>query len=432
MEITSLHPQTPTPKQTILTPLKRIHVPNNNKPICTKIVTIPTSSSSNSSVQIYLPLQRPQHHKLQKPINKTTLKPNNNKPLIRSTISDVLSLLDSLKIPISLELYVSFIEECTKSRDPLQAIELHNHIRTSSFRPSLSIFNRLLVMYVSCYLIEYAQKLFDKMTARSSCSWAVMVAGYFENGDYGKVIDLFVEMRRCDCANGEGGDLDSIAVSGIVVCVLKACAKTMNLELGKQVHGWITKMSYGDNLVLSSSLMSFYGKVGRLEASDSVFDQIRNRNNVIWTAKIVNCCNDEQFYEAVNVFREMGKEGVKKNSFTFSSVLKACARMRDGGCCGQQVHASVIKLGLELNEHVQCGLIDMYGKGGLVKDARKAFNLCVNKRNVAFWNAILTGCIQQGLGIEATKIVYDMKAAGLQPKESLINEVRFICGINLI
>ncbi|KAL3520346.1 hypothetical protein ACH5RR_018495 [Cinchona calisaya] len=421
------HPQHPTPQQTILTPLKRLHIPPN-KQTSKKIVTIPTSSASNSSIQIQLALQRPQHT----PIHKTSEDPNTCKPLIRSTISDVLGLLDSLKIPISLDLYASFIQECTETRDSLIAIELHNHIKSSRLRLSLSIINRLLVMYVSCFLIEYAQKLFDKMTVRSSCTWAVMIAGYFEHGDYGKVVDLFLEMKRWDRAKTECDHQDKIVISWIVMCVLKACAKTMNMELGKQVHGWIIKMGCVENLLLSCSLMSFYWKVGCLEGSDYIFDQVTYQNKVIWTAKIVNCCNEKRYQEAINVFREMGKEGVKKNSFTFSSVLKACASMMDGGCCGQQVHANVIKLGLEFNEHVQCGLIDMYGKCGLVKYATKVFKICGNNRNVACWNAMLTGYIQQGFGIEAIKLVYDMKTACLQPKESLLNKVIITCGSNLI
>lgn len=421
MEITS-----PLPK-IIQTSPQRIHIPHN-KPNDKQFVTLPISSS----LQTQLPIQRPTH-KQQKPIEKTPNKPGLFEPVTPSaTISDILSLLDSLEFPISLDLYASFIKECTKSHDPLQAIELHNHIKKSSLRPSMSILNRLLLMYVCCDCKEYARELFDKMIVRSASSWAVMAAGYFENGDYEEVINLFVEMRCWDWAKGECGDSDKVAIFGIVVCVLKACSKTMNSELGKQMHGWITKMGYAENLVLSSTLMSFYANVGCSEGSDSIFYQVPRRNKVIWTAKIVNCCKEERFHEAIDVFRDMGKEGVEKNSFTVSSVLKACASMNDDGFCGQQIHASVVKSGLELNEHVQCGLISMYGKGGLVNDARKVFMINGNKRNVACWNAILSGYIQQGLGIEAVKILYEMKASGLEPQESLIQEVKFFCGSSMI
>lgn len=41
---------------------------------------------------------------------------------------------------------------------------------------------------------------------------------------------------------------------------------------------------------------------------------------------------------------------------------------------------------------------------------------------------MLMGCIHNGLGIEAIKVLYEMKKAGLQPHESLIKEVLLVCG----
>ncbi|CAK9168546.1 unnamed protein product [Ilex paraguariensis] len=75
--------------------------------------------------------------------------------------------------------------------------------------------------------------------------------------------------------------------------------------------------------------------------------------------------------------------------------------MRDGGYCGQQVHANAINLGVNLKSYVQCGLVDMYGKFGLVKDARRVFEI-----NAACWDAMLHGFIQHGLCVEAIKVLH--------------------------
>ncbi|CAI9095022.1 OLC1v1030874C1 [Oldenlandia corymbosa var. corymbosa] len=218
-------------------------------------VTLSSSSApSNSPVQIQLPLQRPKW-KPQNPI--TPAKPR------RCSITEILRLWDVLQIPITRDFYLSLIEECTNTRDPLQAIELHNHLSTSSLRPSLSIFNRLLLMYGSCGCMEYAEKLFDKMSVRSVTTWAAVMFGCFKNGDYEKVVDVFVQMLYWNRGKVECGDLDNNnAVCVIAVCVLKACAKTMDLDLGIQVHCWLVKMGHGQHPVLIQSLMRFYGKLG--------------------------------------------------------------------------------------------------------------------------------------------------------------------------
>ncbi|MFS8021472.1 putative tetratricopeptide-like helical domain superfamily [Helianthus anomalus] len=96
----------------------------------------------------------------------------------------------------------------------------------------------------------------------------------------------------------------------------------------------------------------------------------------------------------------MGKEGVRKNNFTFSSVLRACAIISDDGICGEQVHANAIKLGLASKSYLQCGLVNMYGKFGLIKDAKRVFIVNGSMRNRVCWNAMLTSYVPNGCLID--------------------------------
>nr|GEZ49015.1 hypothetical protein [Tanacetum cinerariifolium] len=262
---------------------------------------------------------------------------------------------------------------------------------------------RVLIMYVSCGSLDIARKVFDEMSKKDFNSWAIMIAGYADNGEYKEVIRLF------------------------------ACGETMNVELGEQVHGWLMKSGYSDDLFVGSSLISSYGKVGCFQDGDMVFDQIGSRKNVVvWTARIINNCKEERFREVFEVFNEMGKVGVRKNSFTLSSVLGACSKISDDGNCGDQVHANAIKLGLASESYVQCGLVNMYGKCGLMNDAKRVFDMKEIRRNRACWNAMLTSVVQNGCLVEAIKFLYQMRAAGVQPQELWLNKLRSLCGSEVI
>ncbi|KAA8521081.1 hypothetical protein F0562_011766 [Nyssa sinensis] len=403
---------------------------HNNCNINGGCISVSHYPPSMSALQIQLPLQRrpkrkqphPHHLKIPPP----TIPPNSS-TAAATTTSDVLRLMDILSLPIPIDIYASLIKECTDTCDATRAIELHAHINRSGLRPSLSLLNRLLLMYVSCGLIEKARQMFDKMAIKDSNSWAAMIAGYADNDDYGEAIHLFVEMQN-HRQYYHNFDVLKFPVSWIIVCILKACVHTMNAELGRQIHGWLSKVDTSMDLFLSSSLINFYGQCGCLEGANFIFDHMSGHNTVIWTAKVVNHCREERFDEVLDIFKEMGRAGIKSNSFTFSSILRACARMRGDGRCGEQVHANSIKLGVESDIYVQCGLVDMYGKCGLLKDARRVFEMIEDKTNAVCWNAMLTGYIQHGFCIEAIKFLYQMKAAGMQPQESLLNEVRFACG----
>nr|XP_016441906.1 PREDICTED: pentatricopeptide repeat-containing protein At1g31790-like [Nicotiana tabacum] len=234
--------------------------------------------------------------------------------------------MDGLGLNIPVDIYVSLIKECTESRDPLKAVELYTHICKSDVIPSLPLLNRVLLMLVSCGCFQHARQLFDKMRVRNSKSWAAIIAGCVENNECEEALRLFLAMQSetvnvCKC-----GDLID---DGILVCVLKACVEMMNLELGKQIHGWLIKVGSCESLALSSFLIKFYGEFGYLESADNVFDHVPHCNTVVWTARIGNLCREEPFEGATRIFKEM-------------------------------VHANSIKVGLDMDGYVQCSLIDIY------------------------------------------------------------------------
>lgn len=409
---------------------------NISKQICCTIPStckgIASVSPSNIPIQISLPLHRPHRKSPNQPIKENPRKTIiSDDPSPSCSTSDVLRLMDSLKVTVTLDLYVSLIKDCIKAGDALQADKLYRHFMGSGLRPTLPLLNLFLFMWLSCGCLESARELFGRMTPRNIYSWAAMIVAYFEKDHYEETINLFAKMLYLGRTEIGTDDARVDVVSRMLVCVLKSCVEVMDLEFGKQVHSWIIKSGRSRNLVLSSSLINFYGRFSCVESSDCVFHATPNRNKVIWTAKISSCCNEERYHQALHVFREMGKEGVKKNSFTFSSVLKASGKIRDKGCCVQQVHVQVIKSGLELDRYVHCSLVDVYGKHGLVDDARRVFDMNVDDRTTSCWNSMIFGYMQHGFYMEAIRILYEMKGSGLQIQESLLNELRLVCGGNV-
>ncbi|KAL7600334.1 hypothetical protein Lser_V15G22730 [Lactuca serriola] len=375
------------------------------------------------SSTIRLPLHRP-HRKILQPVNNPPSKLIST-TASTTTSSDILRLLDCLGLPVPDAVYISLIKECTHFRDSNEAVLLHAHLtRNRRNQPRLPLLNHILIMFLSCGCIQNARQVFDEMTKRDFNSWAIMIAGYADSHDYEEVIQLFSNSQLqylMDCSS-------SLPVSWVLVCVLKACTNTWNLELGKQIHGCLLKSGYSDDLFVGSSLINLYGKIGCSEDGELVFNQISSHNVVVWTARITKNCKEERFHEVIDVFKEMGKEGIRKNSFTISSVLSACSKISDDGNCGEQVHANAIKLGLASKSYVQSGLVNMYGKFGLIEDAKRVFDMNGVKRNNACWNSMFTSFIQNGCLVEAIKFLYQMKAAGVEPQELWLNKLRSLCG----
>nr|GEV56724.1 protein root UVB sensitive 1, chloroplastic [Tanacetum cinerariifolium] len=160
-------------------------------------------------------------------------------------------------------------------RDGELTVLVHTHMtKTRKKHMSLSLVNRVLIMYVACGCLDNARNVFDEMSKKDFNSWAIMIARYADKGESEEV----------------------------------ACGETMNVELGEQVHGWLMKSGYSDDLFVGSSLISFYGKVGCFQDGDMVFDQISSRRNVVvWTARIINNCKEERFREKKDYIQYLNK-----------------------------------------------------------------------------------------------------------------------------
>ncbi|KAL2348738.1 hypothetical protein Fmac_002738 [Flemingia macrophylla] len=384
---------------------------NNNK---TRTLPPP-----NHQLELRLPLRH--NHTSPQPLTpQTTTLTKNKKKRKGATTSDILHLMDALPFRVSVDIYTSLIKECTVSADPETAIELYTHVAKSGTKPPLSFLNRILIMFVSCGLLEDARHMFDKMRFRDFNSWATLFVAYYDSADYEEATSVFVNM------------LGQLGMSQfppwIWACLFRACAYTVNIPLGMQVHGWLLKSGSCDHVLLSSSLINFYGRFTSLEDASVVFNGVSRHSTLTWTAKIVSGCRERHFLEAFDDFKEMGKRGVKKDCFTFSSVLKACGKILNQERCGEQVHADAIKLGLVSDHYVQCSLIAMYGRCGLLRNAKRVFKMSREERKDDCWNAMLMGYVQNGLYIEAVKFLYQMKTVGMQPHESLLNRLRVVCG----
>ncbi|EMS55267.1 hypothetical protein TRIUR3_22474 [Triticum urartu] len=132
-----------------------------------------------------------------------------------------------------------------------------------------------------------------------------------------------------------------------------------------------------------------------------------------WTSFMTACHRDGLLDEAIYVFRDMVSSGVPRSSFSLSTILAVCAESENCRCYGQQVHGDAIKHGVETDQFVMSGLVHMYAKQGRLADATRAFEAVGGKPDAVCWNAMAMGYARGGRYREATRMMYQMKAAGL-------------------
>ncbi|KAJ7534720.1 hypothetical protein O6H91_12G000500 [Diphasiastrum complanatum] len=308
-------------------------------------------------------------------------------------------------IPPDKVAFVVVLKVCARITALEQGKQLHSDIIKSSFESDLIVANTLVDMYAKCGCTEDARELFNNMKERDVVSWNVMIAGYAQNGLGKEALALYEQMQR------EGVQPSRVTF----VVLLKACASIAALEQGKQLHSDIIKRGFGLDVIVRSTLVDMYAKCGCLEDARELFNNMSERNVVLWTLMIAGYAQNGLCKEALALYEQMQQEAVLPNNVTFAVLLKACASIAALEQ-GKQLHLHIIKRGFESDVIVRSTLVDMYAKCGCTKYARELFNN-MSERDVVSWNVMIAGYAQNGLVKEALALHEQMKQEGVQPDD---------------
>ncbi|KAI3444431.1 hypothetical protein Pfo_001096, partial [Paulownia fortunei] len=250
---------------------------------------------------------------------------------------------------------------------------IHCYVMRNGLDSDLHVGTSLLDMYVKNNDLNSAQAVFDGMKDKNIFAWNSMISGYSFKGNFEKAASLLNQMKR------EGVRPD---------------------------------------LVTYNSMVSGYSMAGQINEALVMIRQIKNSgltpNVVSWTALISGSTQNGYHRNTLEYCYQMQtEEGIKPNSATIASLLRACA----GSTLlqkGKEAHCLSIRNGYIEDAFVRTALIDMYSKCGDLKSACTVFQKAKNK-TLASWNSMVMGFSTYGRGKEAVSLFHRMQEAKLQP-----------------
>ncbi|KAF9607106.1 hypothetical protein IFM89_032222 [Coptis chinensis] len=209
----------------------------------------------------------------------------------------------------------------------------------------------LIDAYTVCGFVGDAKEVFNGILDKDMVSWTGMVACYSENGYFEEALELFSRMRRV----GFGANNYTFAST------LKACTGLAAVDLGKSIHGCALKTCYDMDHYVGANLLDMYTKCGDFDAALAVFNGMPNKDVILWSFMIARYAQSGKSEEAVELYFQMRRAFVTPNQFTCASLLQACAT-KGGIELGEQIHCSVLKVGLDADVFVRNALMDVYAK----------------------------------------------------------------------
>ncbi|KAL1824362.1 hypothetical protein ACET3Z_011140 [Daucus carota] len=174
----------------------------------------------------------------------------------------------------------SVLPVCSKLKDLNAGREVHGYVIKNGMEENVFVSSALVDMYASCLCIDKAQLVFENMSWRDIVSWNVILTAYFGNGEFDKAFTMFNRMRnegiRLNYAswnaiiggcvqNGRTEQALEIAIqmqkSGLkpnhitITSVLPACTHLESLRGGKEIHGFMFRHWFLDDITATTALV---------------------------------------------------------------------------------------------------------------------------------------------------------------------------------
>ncbi|XP_057829850.2 putative pentatricopeptide repeat-containing protein At3g23330 [Cryptomeria japonica] len=367
--------------------------------------------------------------------------------------------------------------------------EVHGYIIRNEFELDIVVENALVDMYAKCGFVEYARQVFDKMSQKDVVSWTAIIGGYAQIGVSEEALRLHGEMELSGvnsdvitwnammagfAQNGKGDEalklLNRMQLSGLkpdvnswnaivtgctqngyaeealeafyqmllagvkpnsvtISGVVSACADLGTPWQGIQIHGYVIKSGFQSNVFAGSALIDMYSKCLNIDYARKVFDQVPEKNAVLWNTMISGYAYNGHTDQALELFHEMNLTGMTPDAITWNAIITSHAK-KGQGYKALELLFEMHLADLKPNAISWNSLIAGSVQSGNDEEALKLFHqmqLGSVTLDLGSWNGVITRCSQDGHNEETVKQFRQMKMAPIKPNPVTIASILSVC-----
>ncbi|XP_058095319.1 pentatricopeptide repeat-containing protein At2g33680-like [Magnolia sinica] len=341
------------------------------------------------------------------------------------------------EIPSKCEaLWNTLIDGCVRNLDSDGAIELFHQMLLSEMFPSCFTYSILIKLcadilnlemgrffhcrviraglendgFVGAALVDiYAKwgamndacRVFSSLELKNDVVWSILLAGFHQSGNAEKGLDFFMQFIS------EGYKLDMFTLTS----VFNLCSDLEIPALGLQVHCCFVKSGFVLDSFVGSAIIEMYVSFGMTTDAYKGFLDVRDKNEICFTAMISGFISDSDDVSAVELFSKMRKLGLMPKHSTLNYVLRAYADL-DMLEEAKAIHSHIMKAFGESNLCLGNALIEMYAKCKGVDEAVMVFKE-MDMHNEFSWTAMISGYIEAKRYMEGLELFRDMHSSTL-------------------
>ncbi|XP_022152123.1 putative pentatricopeptide repeat-containing protein At3g01580 [Momordica charantia] len=249
---------------------------------------------------------------------------------LNGAAAEALNLFNEMidrKIEFNSVTVIGALQACGVACNLEEGKTIHKLVTSKGLEMDVSVSTALIDMYMKCFSPEDALDVFEKMPKKDVVSWAALLSGYSQNGMSSKSMGIFNTML-----------LNRIKPDAVaMVKILASCSDLGILQQALCLHDYVVKSGFTNNIFVGASLIELYSKCGSIVNAMKVFEEMKVKDIVTWSAIIAGYGIQGQGRQALKLFHKMTETSrIMPNEVTFISLLSACS------------HAGLIEEGIKI------------------------------------------------------------------------------------
>jgi pentatricopeptide repeat protein len=280
-------------------------------------------------------------------------------------------------------------------------------------------------MYAACGNIAEAENVFDSLPQRDVAAWNAMLTGYVDRGRGHEALQLYSEMLEAGMNPNQKTFVVILHACTILVEKEPDAEKTALFDLASAIHADLRRWGFEGNVFIGNTLVSIYGKLGKLTQAEDVFARMLRHETVSWNAMLSAYVERNEGEAALELYGRMRQENAIANDVTHLCLLQACGAIGSLEVC-HEIHFSMVSAGYDHNAPLLATLIHTYGSCSSMEDAASLFQ-AVLRPDIVSWNAYIAGHAGVGSYEESARLLDEMHRQGIEPDGITLASVLSAC-----
>lgn len=174
--------------------------------------------------------------------------------------------------------------------------------------------------------------------------------------------------------------------------LMSECGEAQALDEAKYVHECVTRSVSHLDVRVCNKMLEMYGKCGSMEDAYKVFEKMGQRNLTTWDTMITWFAKNGHGEDAIDMFTEFKRVGLKPDSQMFFGVFSACSVVGDvrEGLLHFESMSKVYNIDPSL-EHYR-SVVDMLGSAGYLNEAFEFIENMPVEPSVDVWKTMMHQC----------------------------------------